>query len=98
MALPNEKNGYFLSENKNIGLFVFIHGGYWRAFDKSSWSPIFRCSGEAGLLRQYQAMIMSRGKHAQITEDIARCITFLTKSERGSDSARRPLSWGASCI
>jgi len=30
----------FRPEDKINGLVVFIHGGYWRAFDKSSWSHL----------------------------------------------------------
>ena len=35
-----EKMDIFYPEKKSIGVFVFIHGGYWRAFDKSSWSHL----------------------------------------------------------
>ncbi|MCP4874554.1 MAG: alpha/beta hydrolase [Gammaproteobacteria bacterium] len=30
----------FLAEQQSAGLVIFIHGGYWRAFDKSSWSHL----------------------------------------------------------
>lgn len=30
----------FHPENEPRGLVVFVHGGYWRAFDKSSWSHL----------------------------------------------------------
>lgn len=30
----------FRPEREPLGLVVFIHGGYWRAFDKSSWSHL----------------------------------------------------------
>ena len=32
----------FLPEKMPRGLAVFVHGGYWRAFDKSSWSHLAR--------------------------------------------------------
>ncbi|KIC15358.1 alpha/beta hydrolase [Leisingera sp. ANG-DT] len=32
----------FLPEGTPKGLFVFVHGGYWLAFDKSSWSHLAR--------------------------------------------------------
>ncbi|KIC37769.1 alpha/beta hydrolase [Leisingera sp. ANG-M7] len=32
----------FLPEGTAKGLFVFVHGGYWLAFDKSSWSHLAR--------------------------------------------------------
>ncbi len=30
----------FVPQDQPLGLVVFIHGGYWRAFDKSSWSHL----------------------------------------------------------
>lgn len=37
-----ERNRYdlFLPEGESVGLFVFIHGGYWMALDKSYWSHL----------------------------------------------------------
>ena len=38
----------FLPEGKPVGLFVFVHGGYWLAFDKSTWSHLARGALERG--------------------------------------------------
>ncbi|EPJ51561.1 MAG: hypothetical protein OFPI_17170 [Osedax symbiont Rs2] len=38
----------FLPESTPKGLVVFVHGGYWMRFDKSSWSHFARGSLEAG--------------------------------------------------
>ncbi|MEM7547801.1 MAG: alpha/beta hydrolase [Pseudomonadota bacterium] len=35
---PRNRFDLFLPDGAVQGLLVFIHGGYWRAFDKSSWS------------------------------------------------------------
>ncbi|WP_299355856.1 alpha/beta hydrolase [uncultured Shimia sp.] len=35
-----EKLDLFLPEEEPAGLCVFVHGGYWRAFDKTSWSHL----------------------------------------------------------
>lgn len=35
-----EKYDLFLPESAPKGLVVFVHGGYWKAFDKSSWSHL----------------------------------------------------------
>lgn len=35
-----ERYDLFLPEGRPAGLAVFIHGGYWMAFDKSSWSHL----------------------------------------------------------
>ena len=38
----------FLPEGEPVGLFVFVHGGYWLAFDKSTWSHLARGALERG--------------------------------------------------
>ncbi|WP_127903023.1 alpha/beta hydrolase [Solirhodobacter olei] len=38
--LPRERFDLFLPEGAPRGLVVFIHGGYWHTFDKSSWSHL----------------------------------------------------------
>ncbi|HBU99930.1 alpha/beta hydrolase, partial [Thalassospira lucentensis] len=35
-----EKYDLFLPDNTPKGLVIFVHGGYWKAFDKSSWSHL----------------------------------------------------------
>ncbi|RCK45630.1 esterase [Thalassospira profundimaris] len=37
-TLTREKYDLFLPEGTPKGLMVFVHGGYWRSFDKSTWS------------------------------------------------------------
>ncbi|MEL6519582.1 MAG: alpha/beta fold hydrolase [Pseudomonadota bacterium] len=37
---PRERLDLFLPDTPSKGLVVFVHGGYWRAFDKSSWSDL----------------------------------------------------------
>jgi arylformamidase len=37
---PRERFDLFLPEGSPKGTFIFIHGGYWMAFDKSSWSHL----------------------------------------------------------
>jgi arylformamidase len=37
---PRERFDVFLPEGASKGIFVFVHGGYWMAFDKSSWSHL----------------------------------------------------------
>lgn len=43
-----EKYDLFLPDGVPSGLVVYIHGGYWRAFDKSSWSHLAAGSLERG--------------------------------------------------
>jgi len=37
---PRERFDLFLPQGSPKGTFVFVHGGYWMAFDKSSWSHL----------------------------------------------------------
>ena len=37
---PRQRYDLFLPENQPTALAVFIHGGYWRSFDKSFWSHL----------------------------------------------------------
>ena len=43
-----QKLDLFRPENAPGGLLVFVHGGYWRAFDKSSWSHLAMGAIERG--------------------------------------------------
>lgn len=50
---PRERLDLFLPDGPPKGIFVFIHGGYWLAFDKSGWSHL-----AAGALRRGWAVAM----------------------------------------
>ncbi len=43
-----EQFDLFYPAGQPKGLFVFVHGGYWMAFDRSSWSHFTRGATEAG--------------------------------------------------
>jgi len=43
-----QKLDLFQPESDPIGLVIFVHGGYWRAFDKSSWSHLATAAIERG--------------------------------------------------
>jgi len=75
-----EKMDIFYPEKKSIGVFVFIHGGYWRAFDKSSWSHLSLGAldnGFAAVIPSYR--LCPEVSIAQITLDIAQCIIGLAQ-------------------
>jgi arylformamidase len=61
---PRERLDLFLPDGEARGLVVFVHGGYWRAFDRSHWSHLAagaarpRLGGGAALLRAH-----ARGAH-----------------------------------
>ena len=39
-AAPRQRYDRFEPEGATLGTVVFVHGGYWRAFDKSVWSHL----------------------------------------------------------
>ncbi len=65
----------FLPEGTPEGLVVFVHGGYWKAFDKSSWSHL-----AAGALARGQAVALPsyplapEARISEITRHVARAI------------------------
>ena len=66
------------------GVFVFVHGGYWMAFDKSSWSHL-----AAGMLAQGWAVAMPSYdlcpdvRIADITRQIADAVTCIAQEVDG---------------
>jgi len=45
---PRNRLDLFLPDADCKGLVVFVHGGFWKAFDKSSWSHLAKGSIESG--------------------------------------------------
>ena len=83
---PGERNNadLFLPDETPEGLFVFVHGGYWRAFDKSVWSHLARGCIEAGwavALPSYT--LCPEIRIADITQEISAATTFLAKEVDG---------------
>jgi len=48
-ADPREKLDIFMPVTSPRGLVVFVHGGYWKAFDKSFWSHLARGAVDKGM-------------------------------------------------
>ncbi len=72
-----ERLDLFLPDGVAAGLLVFVHGGYWRMFDKSSWSHL-----AAGALAKGWAVAMPsytlcpEAHIGTITQQIGAAITF----------------------
>jgi arylformamidase len=81
---PRERFDLFLPEQPAKGLFVFVHGGYWMAFDKSSWSHL-----AAGALGHGWAVAMPsytlcpQYRIAEITAEVARAISVIADRVAG---------------
>lgn len=66
----------FLPEGSPKGLFVFVHGGYWRSFDRSYWSWLaegMRAHGYAVAMPSYD--LCPRVRISDITRQVATAVT-----------------------
>jgi acetyl esterase/lipase len=70
-----ERFDLFLPEGTPRGLMVFVHGGYWRAFDRSDWSHLAAgalARGWAAALPGY--VLAPAARIGQITAGLARAL------------------------
>jgi arylformamidase len=81
---PRERFDLFRPAGSAKGLFVFVHGGYWMAFDKSSWSHL-----AAGALDHDWAVAMPsyplcpEARISEITTEIASAIGTISAHVAG---------------
>jgi arylformamidase len=81
---PRQRVDHFLPEGEPRGLVVFVHGGYWKAFDKSVWSHL-----AAGPLAHGFAVAMPSytlcpdARISGISGEIAAAITFCASEIEG---------------
>lgn len=71
-----QKLDLFLPDGETVGLVVFIHGGYWKAFDKSHWSHLAQgalAHGHAVAMPSYT--LAPEARIADITGEIALAIS-----------------------
>jgi arylformamidase len=100
---PRNRFDLFLPEGKAEGLVVYVHGGYWRAFDKSIWSHLAEgsvASGYAVAVPSYTLCPQTRV--ADITREVGAAIgraaemvegpLFLTGHSAGGHLVTRMIS------
>lgn len=66
----------FLPDRVPVGLVVFVHGGYWKAFDRSSWSYLAegaRSRGWAVAMPSYD--LCPRVRISDITRQVAQAVS-----------------------
>lgn len=83
---PNARNRYdlFVPEDTPQGLLVFVHGGYWRRFDKSVWSHLAAgpiAGGWAVAMPSYT--LAPQARIAEITVEVARAIEAAAQEVAG---------------
>ena len=73
---PRQRLDLFRPLGTAQGLFVFVHGGYWKAFDQSTWSHFAQALVEAGWAVAMPAYTLApEARIADITQEIAAAIT-----------------------
>lgn len=80
-----ERIDFFYPKDEPAGLAFFVHGGYWRSFDNSSWSHLARgplAKGWAVAMPSYR-LAPDVGIH-QITEAIRRALTVAGSKVSGT--------------
>jgi arylformamidase len=100
---PRNRFDFFLPEAKPKGLVVFVHGGFWRALDKSFWSHLARGSVESGYSVAMPSYTLCPAvRIADITREIAAAVAqaaamvegplFLTGHSAGGHLVTRMIS------
>lgn len=81
---PRERFDLFLPSEPAKGIIIFVHGGYWMAFDKSSWSHL-----AAGALDHGWAVAMPsytlcpEARISEITTEIVRAVGTIAERVAG---------------
>ncbi|WP_348520792.1 alpha/beta hydrolase [Algicella marina] len=72
---PRQVMDLFRPEGQHLGLLVFVHGGYWRMFDKSNWSHFAEgalASGWAVAMPSYT--LAPEARISQITQEVTAAV------------------------
>lgn len=81
---PREKLDLFFPAGAPKGLAVFIHGGYWLGFDKSSWSDLAAGALEYGWAVALPSYTLApEARIPEITQQIARAVAVAANRVKG---------------
>lgn len=81
---PREQYDLFLPKGQPKGLAVFVHGGYWMAFDKSTWSHLAKGGVENGWAVMLPSYTLAPEAHLTLmTQQIARAIELAAATIEG---------------
>jgi arylformamidase len=82
--LPRNRLDLFLPRSAPQGLFIFVHGGYWMRFDKSSWSHLVRGGLERGFAVALPSYTLCPEiRICGIVREIGTAISFAAKEVEG---------------
>jgi len=81
---PRSRLDLFLPDAACKGLVVFVHGGFWMAFDKSSWSHLAKGSLESGYaVAMPSYSLCPEARISDITQEIAVAIDHAARLVQG---------------
>ena len=83
---PAERNtaDLFLPDGEPKGIVIFVHGGYWRAFDKSVWSHAAQGCVEAGWAVALPSYTLCPDiRIAAITQEVSAAVAMLAREIDG---------------
>jgi acetyl esterase/lipase len=85
---------YFIPKDKPKGTLIFVHGGYWRRFDKSYWSHF----STGALLQGWRVVMPSydlcpRVSIAEITQEMRICVTQIAQKFTGPIALDGTFRW-----
>lgn len=73
---PRHRLDLFRPEGEPAGLAIFVHGGYWMAFDKSGWSHLAQGALDAGWAVAMPSYTLApEARIAEITQEIGAAIS-----------------------
>ena len=81
---PRERLDLFFPDSASKGLVVFVHGGYWMRFDKSTWSHLAEGSVRRGWAFAVPSYTLApEVRIGDITKEIARAIAYAAQRVAG---------------
>ena len=83
-ARDRERFDLFLPPGPSKGTVIFVHGGYWRLFDKSYWSHLSKgCLAHGWAVAMPSYPLAPEARIAQITDAIARAVATIADATQG---------------
>jgi arylformamidase len=83
-AHARERFDLFLPEGEPAGLVIFVHGGYWRAFDRGAWSHLAAGALARGWAFAFPGYVLApEARIAAITAMIARAVAAAAETVQG---------------
>ena len=81
---PRNRLDLFLPAQTPRGLVVFVHGGFWKAFDKSVWSHLASGPQAAGFAVAVPSYTLApEARISEITREIAAAVAFAAREVAG---------------